>query len=367
MSVNSSNISLNSLVRKEKDIYKEKSNTNENLEKDDRPSKEDEYSNQDRENSCSENSQNQHNKNKDDNNRNRETENNKDKSDDCNRMNDNSQSRGNDNNNGMSDQGDNTERKQRKKTKRGKPIRNQLQKFSLFYSNCRGLKSKTTSINHIIDEKDPSMICIVESHLQEKEEIKDKFVGYELYRNDYSSDSGGILIGIKDVLKNISHEVHRYNEVGQSLWISINNTKANIRVGVVYAPQETSTKKSELIKMYKDIEKQVDIATQGNQKLLIIGDFNCKVGNSIPNNALQISKGGRLLLKLIQKKNLTILNSNKICQGLWTRNENGKKSVIDYVITKTGDIQDIKSVLIDEDKEHPVYRQIKDRPEESIQ
>ena len=62
MSVNSSNISLNSLVRKEKDIYKENSNTNENLEKDDRPSKEDEYSHQDRENSCSENSQNQHNK-----------------------------------------------------------------------------------------------------------------------------------------------------------------------------------------------------------------------------------------------------------------------------------------------------------------
>ena len=225
MSVNSSNISLNSLVRKEKDIYKENSNTNENLEKDDRPSKEDEYSHQDRENSCSENSQNQHNKNKDDNNRNRETENNKDKSDDCNRKNDNSQSRGNDNNNGMSEEGDNTERKQRKKTKRGKPIRNQLQKFSLFYSNCRGLKSKTTSINHIIDEKDPSMICIVESHLQEKEDIKDKFVGYELYRNDYSSDSGGILIGIKDVLKNISKEVHRYSEVGQSLWISINNTK----------------------------------------------------------------------------------------------------------------------------------------------
>ena len=43
--------------------------------------------------------------------------------------------------------------RKRKKTRRGKPIQNQLKKFSLFYSNCRGLKSKSRSIRDIIYEK----------------------------------------------------------------------------------------------------------------------------------------------------------------------------------------------------------------------
>ena len=58
--------------------------------------------------------------------------------------------------------------------------------------------------------------------------------GYSLvYRNDRSTNSGGILIGVRDNIKNISLELTQENKVGQSLWILLANTKKKIRMGVI--------------------------------------------------------------------------------------------------------------------------------------
>ena len=58
-----------------------------------------------------------------------------------------------------------------------------------------------------------------------------------MYCNDRSANSGGILIGVRDNIKNISLELTQENDMGQSLWILVTNTKKKIRVGVIYAPQ----------------------------------------------------------------------------------------------------------------------------------
>ena len=76
--------------------------------------------------------------------------------------------------------------------------------------------------------------------------------------------------------------------------------------------------------MYKDIESQINIAIDKGQKLIIVGDFNCKVGTAIPHNKPQVSVGGRLLLQMIKKKDLLLLNGLQLCNGIWTREEKGK-------------------------------------------
>ena len=89
----------------------------------------------------------------------------------------------------------------------------------------------------MIDDYQPSLVCIVETHMQKEEEIQ--IPGYSLvYQNDRSAKSGGILIGVRDNIKNISLELTQENKVGQSLWILVRNTKKKIRVGVIYPPQE---------------------------------------------------------------------------------------------------------------------------------
>ena len=58
----------------------------------------------------------------------------------------------------------------------------------------------------MIDDYQPALVCIVETHMQKEEQIQ--ITGYSLvYRNDRSAYSGGILIGIRDNIKNINLEL----------------------------------------------------------------------------------------------------------------------------------------------------------------
>ena len=61
--------------------------------------------------------------------------------------------------------------------------------------------------------------------------------------------------------------------------------------------------------------------------------------------------------RLVEKQNLYIVNgeSNK-CEGLCTREQGEEKSIIDYVITTKRDLNTIKSMKIDEQKEFGIYK-----------
>ena len=52
----------------------------------------------------------------------------------------------------------------------------------------------------MIDDYQPALVWIVETHMQKEEEIQ--IPGYSfVYRNDRSAYSGGILIGVRDNIK----------------------------------------------------------------------------------------------------------------------------------------------------------------------
>ena len=92
----------------------------------------------------------------------------------------------------------------------------------------------------MIDDYQPALVCIVETYMQKEEEIQ--IPGYSLvYCNDRSANSWGILIRVKDNIKNISLELTQGNNVGQSLWILLTNTKKKTRIGVISAPKENVT------------------------------------------------------------------------------------------------------------------------------
>ena len=86
------------------------------------------------------------------------------------------------------------------------------------------MKSKADSVQELVDDCQPNLLCLVETHIQEKQEIT--ITGYEtIHRNDKTSNSGGILIAVKDTLKIITMQVKEKTEVGQTLWILLNNQK----------------------------------------------------------------------------------------------------------------------------------------------
>ena len=240
--------------------------------------------------------------------------------------------------------------KEKKKVKRGKKIRRRLEKCKVLYSNLRGLKSKQLSLEEIIAEENPTIIALVETGLEQNEEIK--FEGYRVIpKNKTDEGEGrGVLIAVKNELKHITTEVKQLEKPGEQLWVRISNGRSNIRVGVVYAPQESKTNKSVLKKMYKQIEEQIELGLTERQQIMAIGDFNCKVGTKIKGNKQKVTKGGRLMLETIKKLDLQMLNASEKCKGLWTREEKGKRSVLDYVLMNKEAAESVGEMIIDEEK-----------------
>ena len=167
----------------------------------------------------------------------------------------------------------------------------------------------------------------------------------------------GILIGVRENIKNISLELTQENKVGQSLWILLTNTKKKIRIGVIYAPQENVTPNNELKLTYEDIREQIKIGKEEKQQILIIGDFNAKIGEAVEGSKTQVTKGGRQLLKLANEENMIILNTVKEkCKGVWTRVQGEEKSIIDYVLTDASSANTVKKMKIDEEKQYGLQK-----------
>ena len=217
------------------------------------------------------------------------------------------------------------------------------------YLNIRGIKTKLESLYEKVEEIQPTLICINETHLMEDDELE--IEGYRFIRNDRNSSGGGVLIGIREELYNVCTLVERKQEVEESLWIVIDNSRIKLRIGVIYAPQESRTSKETLKEMYKSIEEQVIAARGKDQQVLLVGDFNCKTGEVVKGNTKEVSKGGKLLLNMVNHHKLTILNSTEKCHGIWTREEGNSKSVIDYIIADKDGESALLEMKIDEKKE----------------
>jgi exonuclease III len=207
-----------------------------------------------------------------------------------------------------------------------------MKKFTVWYQNIRGIKSKMESLTEKIEEHEPTVFCITETHLGDKEPFE--MEGYKIYRNDRDREGGGTIIAVNEAIQNICTIVEKDNTVGETTWLVIDNGKVKIRVGVVYAPQESRTKKDVYKKLYKRVENQLDLARERGQKMLLLGDFNCKIGEWIEGNKPKVSKSGKLLQKMVTKQKLVVVNSMDICSGRWTRVEGESRSIIFFDVTR---------------------------------
>ena len=65
---------------------------------------------------------------------------------------------------------------QGKRVRRSKRIKNALKNFKIYYQNVRGLKSKLDSLQEMIDDYQPALVCIVETHMQKRKKSKYQFI-----------------------------------------------------------------------------------------------------------------------------------------------------------------------------------------------
>ena len=206
-----------------------------------------------------------------------------------------------------------------------------------------------TSLTDIINEVNPHIICLNETMLDKDENIT--INNYTFINNNNKKGKGGVSIGIRKDIFHLCCEISRETKEYEMLWIKISNNKnINIRIGNIYAPQENKTKKATIEKMYEQIGKNKIEADKANENFLVVGDFNCKIGNKIKNNKEEVTEFGKILLKTATENDIMIINTHEKCQGLWTWIEGSKKSVIDYVLTSEENKEHINDMIIDDNK-----------------
>ena len=82
------------------------------------------------------------------------------------------------------------------------------------------------------------------------------------------------------------------------------NNKTKIRIGIVYNPQENKTTKDELEEVYGRIESEIKNVRKMEQHIIVMGDINCEIDDLIDGNKEEISKGGKIMIKMINKKTI---------------------------------------------------------------
>ena len=70
--------------------------------------------------------------------------------------------------------------------------------------------------------------------------------------------------------------------------------------------------------MYEYSTKEIQEAREHKQQVILLGDFNAKVGTTMQGNKETITKRGSLLIGMIQKEIMSLVNADKHrCKGLW--------------------------------------------------
>ena len=211
--------------------------------------------------------------------------------------------------------------KEKKKTRRSQAKKNIWKDMKIMMVNIRGLKSKENSLNEIIAESKPTVLLLMETLCEEIPVIE----GYSVYTTKKRSDKwGGIMLAIRKELENQVQIRSEATDQAEIMFAQIICGKMNATIGLVYAPQENQTAVEELDKMYQYIQDEIQQAKTENQMIILCGDFNCKIGDAIKGNKKDVTKGGRRLLKLAKKSEMTIINTTSKCEGVWTRTQKEK-------------------------------------------
>ena len=172
---------------------------------------------------------------------------------------------------------------------------------------------------------------------------------------------GGIFLGVRHGL----YETVMIDSGDKAQFVTVRLTKEgfNVQIVLVYGPQENDPEDIRE-SFYHDVSVQIQKAYLNGDSVLLVGDFNAKLGYSVIQNDIHpMSKNGELLFNMSNKYNMKVLNSSKFCTGTFTRIHKYKqeieKSALEYVFVSSDLEKHFISMHIDESKDFTLWRKLK--------
>ena len=166
---------------------------------------------------------------------------------------------------------------------------------------------------------------------------------------------------IKNTIKSSCTVEPDNNTTTEILWIKLKlKRQENLFIGVLYGKQKSKNCMKELEEEYEVIEKSISNYTETNNKIILVGDFNGKIGNDesgITNGDTSITTNGKRVRSMVRTLNLDILNKHAKCEGNWTRDNtknSNEKPIINYAICLKYISKNIMKVLIGDQKTYKI-------------
>ena len=124
-----------------------------------------------------------------------------------------------------------------------------------------------------------------------------------------------------------------------------------------YGPQETWDIDIKM-KFFNTLEAEIVKASYSGTSLILMGDLNSKLGPEfIKNDPHSITENGKILAGIMERNALTVVNGlEQVCRGLITRErttvDSVEKSIINFVIVSQDIVQNISSIMIDDERRY---------------
>ena len=106
--------------------------------------------------------------------------------------------------------------------------------------------------------------------------------------------------------------------------------------------------------MYEDIRGQIKIGKEEKQHILIIGDFNAKIGEAIEDSSNQKRETATETSKW--RKHDNIEHCQRKVQRSMDKSAGEEKSITDYVLTDASSANTVKEMKIDEEKQYGLHK-----------
>ena len=214
--------------------------------------------------------------------------------------------------------------------------------LSIYLINIRGInKHKIAELMDVV-KSDTCVLCITESHEKyQKVDLPDGYDKLVRRREDGDKKGGGLMM----IHGKLNIKAIEYNtRCSDLLHCKLNCGELQFELILIYMDVADQNRndiiRAEILEILQNIEE--------DEKIMILGDFNGHLG-FIGNQ--ELNRNGKFVIEIMENYNLVLLNGDDLCIGETTREENGHKSSIDFVLVNDQLYNSFSTMLIDENKE----------------
>ena len=166
---------------------------------------------------------------------------------------------------------------------------------NFYYANVNGFKSKADSIKQLVAENNVDILLLSETKVYTSKAINiEGYKSFPVVRKD--RQGGGIFIGVR-------HGSYETVMVSQGddpdfITVRLKNNREGIRLILAYGPQENDPEIKRNL-FYQNLSSQIELAFLSGDSVIMIGDFNAKLGKDVIGGDVHpMSPNGKLLFSL---------------------------------------------------------------------